>query len=204
MAPHPTRGGYQIAIVDSALCASCGICAGSCPSSTPFRSQETLATGIDMPQMPVDALRAQLEDRIAALSGDVRIMVFGCDHGAPLQSLESTDTATMSLICAGMLPPSFVEYALRTGADGVMVASCRHGGCEYRLGERWTIERLTRQREPQLRGKVPSERLAAAFVSANDEKALVDAVSKFRSRLRALPAAGKELPPYLRRTAHHA
>lgn len=204
MAPHPTRGGYQIAIVDAALCASCGICAGSCPSSTPFRSQQTLATGIDMPQMPVDALRAQLEDRIAALSGDVRIMVFGCDHGAPLQSLESPDTATMSLICAGMLPPSFVEYALRTGADGVMVASCRHGGCEYRLGERWTMARLTRQREPQLRGKVPAERLAAAFVSANDGKALAEAVSEFRSRLRALPAAGKELPPYLRRTAHHA
>lgn len=31
----------------------------------------------------------------------------------------------MSLICAGMLPPSFVEYALRGGADGVMVVGCR-------------------------------------------------------------------------------
>lgn len=204
MGPHPTRNGYQIAIVDSGLCASCGICAGSCPSSTPFRSQQSLVTGIDMPQMPVDALRATLERKIAALSGDTRILVFGCNQGAPLQFLESADTTTMGLICAGMLPPSFVEYALRTGADGVMVASCRHSGCEYRLGERWTIERLTRQREPQLRGKVPAERLAAVFVSANDGKALADAVSEFRSRLRTLPAAGTELQPYLRRTAHHA
>lgn len=204
MAPHPTRNGYRIAIVDPALCASCGICAGSCPSSTPFRSQQTLVTGIDMPQLPLDALRAELEAKLAALTGKTRVIVFGCTHGAPTESLNASDTAVMTLICAGMLPPSFVEYALRTGADGVMIASCRHGGCEYRLGERWTIERLTRQREPQLRGKVPAERLAAVFVSANDGKALADAVSEFRSRLRALPATGTELQPYLRRTAHHA
>lgn len=204
MAPHPTRNGYRIAIVDPALCASCGICAGSCPSSTPFRSQQTLVTGIDMPQLPLDALRAELEARLAALTGQTRVIVFGCAHGAPTDSLNASDTAAMTLICAGMLPPSFVEYALRTGADGVMIASCRHGGCEYRLGERWTIERLTRQREPQLRGKVPAERLAAVFVSANDGQALADAVSEFRSRLRALPATGTELQPYLRRTAHHA
>jgi len=204
MAPHPTRRSYQVAVVDPALCASCGICAGSCPSSTPFRSQEALLTGIDMPQLPVDALRAQLEAKLATLSGETRIVVFGCDHGAALASVDGPDTATMSLLCAGMLPPSFVEYALRTGADGVMIASCRHGGCEYRLGERWTIERLTRQREPQLRGKVPAERLAAVFVSSNDAMALSAAVAEFRIRLRGLAAADNTLQPYLRRTAHHA
>ena len=204
MAPHPTRRGYQVAIVDDALCASCGICAGSCPSSTPFRSQEALVTGIDMPQMPLNAMRAELEEKLAALSGEVRILVFGCDHGAAATSLASRDTAVMSLICAGMLPPSFVEYALRTGADGVMVASCRHGGCEYRLGERWTIERLSRQREPQLRGKVPAERLSAVFVSSNDQATLAAAIDEFRNKLRSLNAADRELQPYLRRTAHHA
>ena len=104
-----------------------------------------------------------------------------------------------------LIPASgFYEWQPRTGADGVMIASCRHGGCEYRLGERWTIERLTRQREPQLRGKVPAERIAAVFVSANDGKALADAASEFRFRLRALPATGTKLQPYIRRTAHHA
>jgi hypothetical protein len=42
---------------------ACGICAGSCPSSTPFRRRETLVTGIDMPQQPVHALREQLEQQ---------------------------------------------------------------------------------------------------------------------------------------------
>jgi coenzyme F420-reducing hydrogenase delta subunit/Pyruvate/2-oxoacid:ferredoxin oxidoreductase delta subunit len=204
MGPHPTRAGYQVAIVDAALCASCGICAGSCPSSTPFRSQETLLTGIDMPQLPVDALRAELETKVAALTGEVRILVFDCAHGCRAGALAAPDTAVLTLMCAGMLPPSFVEYALRTGAHGVMVASCRHGGCEYRLGERWTEERLSRQREPQLRGRIPAERLTTAFVSANDGDALAALLADFRNTLRRLPAAGNPLQPYLRRTAHHA
>jgi coenzyme F420-reducing hydrogenase delta subunit/ferredoxin len=204
MAPHPQRDGYRIAIVDEGLCASCGICAGSCPSSTPFRSQERLITGIDMPQLPVDSLRAELEARLAGLRGETRVVVFGCAQGARTEALAGPDTAVLELLCAGMLPPSFVEYALRTGADGVMVASCRQGGCDYRLGERWTIERLTRQREPALRGRIPAERLDAVFVSANDDRALAEALERFKTRLRSLPAAGETLQPYLRRTSHHA
>jgi coenzyme F420-reducing hydrogenase delta subunit/ferredoxin len=204
MAPHPTRRGYQVAEVDADLCASCGICAGACPSSTPFRSSERLITGIDMPQLPVNALRAELEQRLAGLTGNTRIVVFGCNHGAALERIAAPDTAVMSLICTGMLPPSFVEYALRTGADGVIIANCREGGCEYRLGERWTSERLARQREPQLREKVPAERLQIAFVSASDSARLHHALIEFRARIEAEPDSRKKLQPYLRRTAHHA
>ncbi|MCP5269171.1 MAG: hydrogenase iron-sulfur subunit [Zoogloeaceae bacterium] len=204
MAKHPTRRTYQVAVVDEALCASCGICAGSCPSSTPFRSQETLHTGIDMPQFPLNTMREALEQRMSALSGQTRIVVFGCDHGADVSQVASTDTAVLSLICAGMLPPSFVEYALRTGADGVMIAGCRQGGCEYRLGERWTVERLNRQREPQLRGKVPAERLHVSFVSANDGKILAHDLTEFRARIESDQHLSNKLQPYLRRNAHHA
>jgi coenzyme F420-reducing hydrogenase delta subunit len=144
------------------------------PFLHPLPQRTQLLTGIDMPQLPVNALREELERKLASLSGENRMVVFGCDHGARVERVAAPDTAVMSLICAGMLPPSFVEYALRTGADGVMIAACRHGGCEYRLGERWTIERLTRQREPQLRGKVPAERIRPVFVSASDEDVLAN------------------------------
>ena len=52
------------------------------------------------------------------------------------------DTAAVSLLCAGQLPPAFVEYALRNGAHGVLIAACPDGGCEYRLGTRLTLERM--------------------------------------------------------------
>jgi coenzyme F420-reducing hydrogenase delta subunit/ferredoxin len=208
MEVHPTRHGFKIAVVDPDLCAGCGICAGACPSSTPFRSQETLVTGIDMPQQPVNALRQQLEGALAALQGTPRIIVFGCDHGASVASLASPNTAAISLMCTGILPPSFVEYALRTGADGVLVTGCRSGGCEFRLGDHWTTERLTRQREPQLRGTVPADQIELVWASANDGATLAAALTEFKTRIGTQigtqMALTNRLQPYQRRTPHHA
>jgi coenzyme F420-reducing hydrogenase delta subunit len=152
-----------------------------------------------MPQLPVSVLRRSLEEKISRLEGTTRIVVFGCDCGANVKSVESTDTAVMSLICAGMLPPSFVEYALRGGADGVMVVGCREGGCEYRLGDRWTAERLTRQREPRLRHNVPVGRLCLAHGSSHDSATLAKELRQFRIRLET-QAAERPLP-YHRRSA---
>ncbi len=199
MAPHPDKAAHQIAIVDPDYCAGCGICAGSCPSSTPFRSQEKLVTGIDMPQQPVDALRQQLEARIALLEGRTRLVVFGCDKGADIGALAGPDTATLSLICTGMLPPSFIEYALRSGVDGIIVTGCREGGCDFRLGMEWTHARLNRQREPHLRALVPLDRLQLVEASRTDGKQLAAAVSAFRAKLESETTASTRPPAYSRR-----
>jgi len=204
MEPHPQRPGFKIAVVDADLCASCGICAGACPSSTPFRRQERLLTGIDMPQQTVNALRQQLEEALAGLEGRSRIVVFGCDRGADAKALAAPDTAVISLLCTGILPPSFVEYALRGGADGVLLTGCRSGGCDFRLGERWTAERMTGQREPRLRSKVPLARLQLVFASSNDGKVLAAALQEFRTRIQTQAVSDDPLPPYFRRTSHHA
>ncbi|MDP2821146.1 MAG: hydrogenase iron-sulfur subunit [Sulfuritalea sp.] len=203
MAPHPDKAAHQIAIVDPDLCAGCGICAGSCPSSTPFRSQEKLVTGIDMPQQPVDILRQQLEVQLGQLSGTTKLLVFGCDKGADVRRLASADTAAVSLLCTGMLPPSFVEYALRSGADGVVVTGCREGGCDFRLGMEWTRARLNRQREPHLRALVPLDRLQLVEASRTDGKQLAAAVNEFRTRLETQTAGSSRPPAYSRRKIHH-
>ncbi|MBI4757030.1 MAG: hydrogenase iron-sulfur subunit [Betaproteobacteria bacterium] len=203
MEAHPYKPGHKIAIVDADLCAGCGICAGSCPSSTPFRSQETLVTGIDMPQQPVNVLRRELEKKIAGLEGTTRIVVFGCDRGAAVHALAAPDTAVMSLMCTGMLPPAFVEYALRGGADGVLVTGCRTGGCEFRLGDQWTAERLTRRREPHLRANVPAQRLHFVAASVSDGEALATALEEFRTRIETQAADSDRPPPFRRRTLHH-
>ncbi|MFZ2855562.1 MAG: hydrogenase iron-sulfur subunit [Rhodocyclaceae bacterium] len=204
MEAHPIRPGYKIAIVDPELCAGCGICAGSCPSSTPFRRQDTLVTGIDMPQLPVNTLRQQLEEALVRLSGRTRIVVFACQRGADARALAAADTAVIDLICTGQLPPAFVEYALRGGADGVILTGCREGGCDFRLGDRWANERLSGQREPRLRSKVPLNRLQLVFASANDNEILAKALIEFRSRIEADTVSDNPLQPYLRRTSHHA
>lgn len=189
MAPHPDgKPGKELALVQGDLCAGCGICTGACPPSTPFRSIERLATGIDMPQAPIGALRERLDARLSALRGEHRIVVFGCDHGARAGTLEGTGVAAFSLLCTGMLPPSFVEYALRRGATGVVVTGCREGGCEFRLGNRWAGERLRGARQPRLRSRVPRERLQVVWADRGDERRLQAALRTLRER--PVPVAG--------------
>jgi ferredoxin/coenzyme F420-reducing hydrogenase delta subunit len=181
MVPHASgRAGRQMAQVDAELCASCGICAGACPSSTPFRSLERLVTGVDMPQQPIDALRRQLQQGLAAMTSARRWVVFGCARGADVEALAAPDVLTLPLICTGMLPPAFVDYALRDGADGVVVSACVDGGCEFRLGPRWTEERLAGRREPHLRAAVPRERLRFVAADAGDERQVAAALGALR------------------------
>jgi coenzyme F420-reducing hydrogenase delta subunit/ferredoxin len=203
MAIHPDKPGHQIAVVDPDLCASCGICAGSCPSSTPFRSQQRLVTGIDLPQQPVDAIRQQLESVVAKLEGKTKLLVFGCAQGADVRGLEAPDTAVISLLCTGMLPPSFIEYALRSGVDGIVVSGCREGGCEFRLGMQWTQERLAHRREPHLRNLVPQDRLQIVHVSRSESKKLAATVEEFRNRFNNQIITSNRPLAYSRRTSHH-
>ncbi|MEO7937272.1 MAG: hydrogenase iron-sulfur subunit [Burkholderiaceae bacterium] len=190
MVAHPLRSLRQMAQVDSDLCASCGICVGACPSSTPFRSAAELVTGIDMPAAPIGALRNRLSRGLAAM-GDApgKIVVFGCQHGADITRLARPDVLTLDLVCTGQLPPSFVEYALRDGADGVLVSGCTDGGCLYRLGQRWTAQRLHGTREPHLRDAAPRERLAVAWADAGDAASVARALQRLRQDLAPLPTA---------------
>jgi coenzyme F420-reducing hydrogenase delta subunit/ferredoxin len=199
MAAHPDKPGHQIAVVNPEYCASCGICVGACPSSTPFRSQESLVTGIDMPQQPIGVVRQQLEAGLARLTGETRIVLFGCDSGVDVKRFAGADTASFSLICSGMLPPSFVEYALRGGADGVLITGCSPGGCPWRLGNRWTSERLAHRREPHLRDSVPRDVVREIWIDAGDAAGMKAAIDEFRTDLttqRSTP-----LVPFSRRTS---
>lgn len=140
--------------VDADLCAACGICAGACPSATPFRRRGELASGIDLPQHPVTAVRADLDRALARAGGGV--IVFACTPGA---APEAAQAATVRVECTAMVPPALIDYALRGGAAGVVLAGCRDGDCEYRKGGEWTAQRLARERAPRLRVSVPRARV---------------------------------------------
>jgi len=202
MEPHPDKPGHKLARVIPELCAGCGICAGACPSSTPFRSVEELVTGIDMPQQPVDALRRELAARLARLEAAPRAVVFGCTEAFDVRALEDARTCAISLLCTGMLPPSLVEYALRSGADGVLVTGCREGGCAFRLGNGWIGERLRGEREPHLRASVPAQRLRVLWADARDGERLRAGLAEFRRDLDALGDAHRPRS-IVRRIVHH-
>ncbi len=174
---HPAQ-----ARVDSALCAACGICVGACPSATPFRRGDAIVSGIEMPQTPIAALRRELQRKLGALNGAKKIVVFGCRQAADFDALADAATAVLTLECAAMLPPSFLEYAMHLGASGVLIAGCRESDCEFRLGDRWVNERLLGQREPRLRTSAPVQRIELAW-SGRDMLYAGAAVTRLRSRV---------------------
>ena len=140
------------AIVRAERCAACGICAGACPSATPFRSAAPLVSGIDLPDLPVNALRERLR---ATLASGAKEVVFTCENGSGALS-------GIAVRCLAMLPPSFIEYALRHGAREVRAVGCEPE-CAYRLGMDLCDARFAGAREPHLRATVRAHRKAHEY-----------------------------------------
>ncbi len=162
------RRGWQAEVL-AERCAACGICAGACPSSTPFRSVRELVSGIDLPDLKVHELRRRLARALRRLAGRASVLVFACERAARSDALAGPGSAVVGLRCLGMLPPSFVEYALRRGAGGVLLLGCREGECAYRLGTDLTGARLAGAREPHLRANVSRSRVRVAACGAGEE-----------------------------------
>ena len=165
MVPRSDGGPYELEpVVDAGACTSCGICAGACPTSTPFRRAGPTAPGIELPHRTIGDLRRQLVEPWHMSAAVPRVLVFGCDH-SDADRLASDTVRVVKLPCAGMLPPSFVDFALsRRLADGVMIAGCAENDCFHRSGNEWTIRRMRRERDPRLRQRVPMDRLELAWL----------------------------------------
>jgi coenzyme F420-reducing hydrogenase delta subunit len=114
--------------------------------------------------------------------------VFGCDNGLDAARLECDDTRSISLLCGGMLPPTLVEYALKHGADGVMVTGCRDNDCYYRFGNRWTRHRFRGERKPILRARADRRRIHIKGGAQTDKNKIERELAMFREKLVTLQA----------------
>ncbi|MEI6559201.1 MAG: cytochrome b N-terminal domain-containing protein [Rhodospirillaceae bacterium] len=182
----------QEAVVDAALCVTCGICVGSCPTATPFRTTAELPVGIDLVDQPLRQVRERTQQAARRCAGaDLRVMVFGCDHAVAPAALERHGVAVVGLPCIAMLPPSFIDYVLsRSLADGVFLTGCPESECHNRLGVTWMAQRLAGQRDPNLRERVPRERLATCWAGAVEKHKVNQELDAFITRLKPLPRLG--------------
>ncbi len=169
------------------LCASCGICVGSCPSSNPFRMKnEALVTGIDMPHYSADEMRSRTRKALAGIEHASKILVFGCDNALDISSLRAPDTAVVNLFCAGMLPPTLVEYAFKQGAQGIFITGCRAGDCFFRHGNVWLDQRFVGSRKPILRPRADRGRIQVCRGAETDDKEIRRALEQFRHTIAGL------------------
>ncbi|MEH6582782.1 MAG: hydrogenase iron-sulfur subunit [Halioglobus sp.] len=193
MKVHDFKKGHMQSVVDPDLCISCGICAGACPSSSPFRHVDELTTGISIPGFHIKELLSLTENKLQALEGDNKIMVYGCDHGSKVDELASGNVAAISMPCTALVPPAFVDYVLRKNlADGVMISGCCEGDCYYRLGNTWMDQRFSTERMPVLRTRVPREKVRVRWLGEQGTKQLQQEVVEFQSDLNSTRLADSE------------
>jgi coenzyme F420-reducing hydrogenase delta subunit len=160
---------------------------GSCPSSNPARrAEERLRTGIDMPQLPLHDIRGQTDAALSRLGGDDKILVYGCGHGFDVTELDSPNTVGIRLLCSGMVPPSLIDYALKKGADGVLISGCRASDCFFRYGNRWMEKRVLGNRKPVLRSRVDQRRVKIQGAAETDGTRLRRELDEFRRSLAEL------------------
>ena len=179
-------------VVDVDNCTSCGICVGACPTATPFRRAGPLQPGIELPHLTIAGLRDELVDAAGRRAGPARVVVFACNTSA-IDSIDDHDTGDtgrttiIRLPCAGMLPPSFVDFTLKRGhADGIMIAGCAEGDCHHRLGNEWTAERMARRRDPYLRQRVDTRRRLLSWLPRGAAARRRRALAEFRAALEEL------------------
>ncbi|NOZ52903.1 MAG: hydrogenase iron-sulfur subunit [Gammaproteobacteria bacterium] len=181
---HPR---YRLeAQVSESKCVSCGICTGSCPLSAPFRHTDRFKSAIEMPQAGVQDLRDKILEAMKGLSAGKRIIIFGCNYGIDVTRLEHAGAVGINLECIGMLPASFIDYALRQGADGVFITGCRMGDCYHRLGNQFLLQRLDGERKPKLSRRVTRERIGFSLAAQADQKKLLSELELF---YRSLPSS---------------
>jgi coenzyme F420-reducing hydrogenase delta subunit len=188
-------------VVDPDLCVSCGICAGACPTSTPFRRMSELIPGIDLPDRSMAAIRADVDAEAARITGGGRIMVFGCINAGVAARQRSESVGVVPVNCTGQLPPAFIDYVLsRNLADGVVIAGCSENSCYNRFGSTWTAERLAGRRDPYLRMRVPRERVKTLWVGRLGAVALSRSLADFAAELRKVGPVLRRHVPHRERT----
>jgi len=174
----------QEAVVNPSNCTRCGICVGACPTSTPFRAEDELITGIDLQHFPLREMRLKFDAAISAANGGV--VVVGCEHGLNVENSVENPDSTVKLPCVSMMPPSFIDYVLTQGAGGVMIAGCPECGCRFRYGVEWMQDRLEGRRDPYLRKRVPRERIKTLWASPLQTDLLQQTLDTFNANLKKL------------------
>jgi ferredoxin/coenzyme F420-reducing hydrogenase delta subunit len=167
MVPRTDGTSYlQQASVDADLCISCGICVGACPTATPFRSKSALVPGIDVPNRSAASIREDIIKNAEAPSSEPRVMVFGCRDDRQTGQLRAAGANVVEVRCMAHLQPSYLDFVLSRGhADGVFLLGCEDGNCDYRLGAEWTEERIRRERDPHLRKRTDTSKIAMGWLS---------------------------------------
>jgi coenzyme F420-reducing hydrogenase delta subunit/NAD-dependent dihydropyrimidine dehydrogenase PreA subunit len=173
-----------VARVTPERCVSCGICAGSCG---PMAVGPPGRTGRDQ----LTRVRRFLEERRPAAED---IVLVACSRGAgEVGAMQSfADALVYPADCIGSLHSSVVEFLIRSGVGGVLVAGCPERDCWNREGTKWARARLLHDRDAKLQARVDRARVRFVEVGAAERAELAVLLAGLRRDLAELAPAEAE------------
>jgi F420-non-reducing hydrogenase iron-sulfur subunit len=88
------------------------------------------------------------------------------------------------VMCSGRVEPDMILKALREGADGVLIAGCHPGECQYNEGNLIAKRRFMLLKNLLSQFGVEEERVQLVWVSASEGNLLAEAVDRMTESLR--------------------
>ena len=90
------------------------------------------------------------------------------------------------LMCSGRADSNVIMWALKSGADGVLIGGCHPGDCHYVEGNLKTMRRIPLLKKMLAQLGVEEERVRLTWISAAEADEFVDVVSEMTERVREL------------------
>lgn len=150
--------------------------------------------GVDRPAAATPSERAGAVPAAPA-GGRPRIVGFLCDFAVDVSAFAAADGTLRDLPnvklikvpCSGFVRPSWLEFALRNGAEGTFVCGCPLGDCFNRLGNNLIGDRVAQLRRRFERQRIHPDRIAAIYFGLHDHESFLDAVRTFSEHVAGLP-----------------
>lgn len=181
---HDEKPHKFIAIEDTGLCVSCGICVGSCDgvavtlgTAAPESLWDLIEERAGLATGPVGAPAFATEAAGTTATQPAQVVVYTCErharHGAkPYLSENGTDAESgvvvITLPCVGAVPPDMLTRTLDSGVGEVKIVGCPPYDCANREGNVWAEQRLTRERVPRLRKPYANAPISAHWLPPNE------------------------------------
>ncbi len=110
----------------------------------------------------------------------------GADLAGVSRLKYSPNIIPIRVMCSGRVDSSFIVYALKKGADGVLIGACHPGDCHYVSGNYKTIRRIALLKKLLSDFRIEPERVRLEFISASEGVKFAKVVNEFVEEIRKL------------------